>query len=209
MQAHWIILKSYAGTQWIIHPKSHAGTAGVLTVKSNAGLHIIIMSTHSHSGVFQDGMASLDRKKTVMDMGKWFGSPFWGNISDQTWDPQRWGLESLDSDSSRTRIPILLDSDSSPKQWRSEGPAGPRPREGGPRGWRGPPGRSSRRNPLARGPNKLFAGGPENRRYATGPKLLDSDSNSTRDMRTRTWLGLRPGLGPDSANSQLRWRFDL
>ena len=26
---------------------------------------------------------------------------------------QRWGLESLDSDSSRTRVPILLDSDSS------------------------------------------------------------------------------------------------
>ena len=53
-------------------------------------------------------------------------------------------------------------------------PQAPRPR-GLPRGWRGPqgpargpPGRSSRRNPLARGPNKLFAGGPENRRYATG-----------------------------------------
>ena len=52
-------------------------------------------------------------------------------------------------------------------------PQAPRPR-GGPRGWRGPqgptrgpPGKRSRRNPLARGPNKLFAGGPENRRYAT------------------------------------------
>ena len=40
---------------------------------------------------------------------------------------------------------------------------------------RGPPGRSGRRNPLARGPNKLFAGGPENRRYAT-----DSDSSVYR-----------------------------
>ena len=28
-------------------------------------------------------------------------------------ESQRWGLESLDSDSSRTRVPILLDSDSS------------------------------------------------------------------------------------------------
>ena len=50
-------------------------------------------------------------------------------------------------------------------------PQAPRSRGGG-RGAegpaRGPPGRSSRRNPLARGPNKLFAGGPENRRYATG-----------------------------------------
>ena len=44
-------------------------------------------------------------------------------------------------------------------------PQAPRPR--GAAGWRGPPG-SSRRNHLARGPNKLFAGGPENRRYATG-----------------------------------------
>ena len=55
-------------------------------------------------------------------------------------------------------------------QWRSEGPAGPAT-AGGPEGLkgpaRGPPGRSSRSNPLARGPNKLFAGGPENRRYAT------------------------------------------
>mgnify|MGYP003531577293 CR=1 FL=1 len=55
-------------------------------------------------------------------------------------------------------------------QWRSEGPAGPAT-AGGPAGLkgpaRGPPGRSSRRNPLARGPNKLFAGGPENCRYAT------------------------------------------
>ena len=55
-------------------------------------------------------------------------------------------------------------------QGRSEGPAGPATAGGpavlkGPA--RGPPGRSSRRNPLARGPNKLFAGGPENRRYAT------------------------------------------
>ena len=45
-------------------------------------------------------------------------------------------------------------------QWRSEGPAGPAT-AGGPRGWRGPPGRSSLRNPLARGPNKLLAGGPK------------------------------------------------
>ena len=50
-------------------------------------------------------------------------------------------------------------------------PQAPRPREGlarleGPA--RDPPGRSSRRNPLARGPNKLFVDGPENRRYATG-----------------------------------------
>ena len=55
-------------------------------------------------------------------------------------------------------------------QWRSEGPADPAT-AGGPAGLkgpaRGPPGRSSRRNPLTRGPNKLFAGGPENRRYAT------------------------------------------
>ena len=43
-------------------------------------------------------------------------------------------------------------------QWRSEGPAGPA--TGGPRGGRGPPGRSIRRKQLvwARGPNKLFAG---------------------------------------------------
>ena len=45
-----------------------------------------------------------------------------------------------------------------PAQWRSEGPAGPAT-AGGPQGWRGPPGRSSRRNPLARGPNKLLARG--------------------------------------------------
>ena len=55
-------------------------------------------------------------------------------------------------------------------QWRSEGPAGP-VTAGGPAGLkgpaRGPQGRSSRLDPLARGPNKLFAGGPENRRYAT------------------------------------------
>ena len=55
-------------------------------------------------------------------------------------------------------------------QWRSEGPAGPAT-AGGPAGLkgpaRGPQGRSSRLDPLARGPNKLFAGGPENRRYAT------------------------------------------
>ena len=42
-------------------------------------------------------------------------------------------------------------------------PQAPRPRGGGPAGLKGParglPGRSSRRNPLARGPNKLFAGG--------------------------------------------------
>ena len=45
-------------------------------------------------------------------------------------------------------------------QWRSEGPAGPA--GGGAEGARqGPPGRSSRRNPLARGPNKLLAGGPK------------------------------------------------
>ena len=51
-------------------------------------------------------------------------------------------------------------------------PQAPRPRGEGDRGAEGaardPPGRSSRRNPLARGPNKLFAGGGgENRRYAT------------------------------------------
>ena len=62
----------------------------------------------------------------------------------------------------------------SSKQWRSEGPAGPATAGGpavlkGPA--RGPPGRSSRRNPLVMGPNKLFAGGPENRRYATASKL--------------------------------------
>ena len=56
-------------------------------------------------------------------------------------------------------------------------PQAPRPRGGGgPAGLkgpaRGPPGRSSRRNPLARGPNKLFAGGPENRRYATANSRL-------------------------------------
>ena len=49
-------------------------------------------------------------------------------------------------------------------QWRSEGPAGPAT-AGGPASLkgpaRGPPERSSRRNPLARGPNKLFAGGPK------------------------------------------------
>ena len=62
-------------------------------------------------------------------------------------------------------------------QWRSEGPAGPAT-AGGPAGLkgpaRGPPGRSSRRNPLARGPNKLFAGGPENRRYATASMTVVS-----------------------------------
>ena len=46
-------------------------------------------------------------------------------------------------------------------QWRSEGPAGPATT--GARGadgfTRGPPGRSSRRNPLASGPNNLFTGG--------------------------------------------------
>ena len=53
-------------------------------------------------------------------------------------------------------------------QWRSEGPAGPVTAGGGGEGpARGPPGRSSRRKPFARGPNKLFAGA-ENRRYATG-----------------------------------------
>ena len=39
-------------------------------------------------------------------------------------------------------------------QWRSEGPAGPTTAGG-------PPGRSSRRYPLASGPNKLLAGGPK------------------------------------------------
>ena len=54
-------------------------------------------------------------------------------------------------------------------QWRSEGPQAPRPRgaHGAEGARQGPPGRSSRRNPLAMGPNKLLAGGPENRRYAT------------------------------------------
>ena len=54
-------------------------------------------------------------------------------------------------------------------------PQAPRPRGGGGTGLKGlararqgPPGRSSLRNLLARGPNKLLAGGPENRRYATG-----------------------------------------
>ena len=55
-------------------------------------------------------------------------------------------------------------------QWRSEGRAGPAT-TGVPAGLKGParglPGRSSRRNPLARGPNKFFASGPKNRRYAT------------------------------------------
>ena len=59
-------------------------------------------------------------------------------------------------------------------------PQAPRPREGparldGPA--RDPPGRSSRRNPLAIGPNKLFADGPENRRYATGRNGRKSDYN--------------------------------
>ena len=49
------------------------------------------------------------------------------------------------------------------------------PRRRGARGAKGarqgPQGRSSRRNPLARGPNKLFAGGPKNRRYATGAPM--------------------------------------
>ena len=50
----------------------------------------------------------------------------------------------------------------SEEQWRSEGPAGPATAGGGAEGARqGPPGRSSRRNPLARGPNKLLAGGPK------------------------------------------------
>ena len=48
-------------------------------------------------------------------------------------------------------------------------PQAPRPRggRGAEEARQGPPGRSSRRNPLARGPNKLLARGPENRRYAT------------------------------------------
>ena len=78
-------------------------------------------------------------------------------------------------------------------QWRSEGPAGPaiagvRGAEGPAGGpTRGPPG-SSRHNPLAMGPNKLFAeggggGGSRNRRY-TLPVVLPFqlwifNSNST------------------------------
>ena len=58
-------------------------------------------------------------------------------------------------------------------QWRSEGPRRPRDR-----GWparlkepaRGPSGKSSRRNPLARGPYKLFAGGPK---IVSGSKLRE------------------------------------
>ena len=44
-------------------------------------------------------------------------------------------------------------------QWRSEGPQGLKEPA------RGPPGRSSRRNPLARGPKNLFAG-------MGGPKIV-------------------------------------
>ena len=54
-------------------------------------------------------------------------------------------------------------------------PQAPRPRGGAAglkRPARDPPGRSSRRNPLARGPNKLCAGGPKNRRYATACFLI-------------------------------------
>ena len=55
------------------------------------------------------------------------------------------------------------------EQWRiARAPQAPRPRGGGGAGLkgpaRGPPGRSSRRKPLARGPHKLFAGG--------GPKII-------------------------------------
>ena len=70
---------------------------------------------------------------------------------------------------------MLYDLANRCKQWRSEGPAGPAT-AGGPAGLkgpaRGPPGGSSRRNPLARGPNNLLRGGPENRRYATGCKAF-------------------------------------
>ena len=47
-------------------------------------------------------------------------------------------------------------------------PQAPRPRGGAEGARHRPPGKSSRHNPLARGPNKLLAGGGENRRYATG-----------------------------------------
>ena len=58
---------------------------------------------------------------------------------------------------------------SSSFQWSSEGPKGPAgpqgpgrpPRPRGARGWKGPPERSSCRNPLARGPNNLYAGDPK------------------------------------------------
>ena len=73
-------------------------------------------------------------------------------------------------------------------------PQAPRPR-GGPRGWRGPqgpargpPGRSSRRNPLARGPNKLFAGGPENRRYATDYGKFENKNQSSWSDSALRWI---------------------
>ena len=79
-------------------------------------------------------------------------------------------------------------------QWRSEGPAGPAT-AGGPAGLkgpaRGPPGRSSRRNPLARGPNKLVAGGPENRRYATAHAHIFTEDQAGVD-ETRNGFRLVP-----------------
>ena len=51
----------------------------------------------------------------LMLVNEWLRMSFW---SMNKW--QRWGLESLDSDSSRTRVPILLDSDSSPSHLDSD-----------------------------------------------------------------------------------------
>ena len=69
------------------------------------------------------------------------------------------------------RLPHTSTCQTQVTQWRSEGPAGPATAGGGGRGaegaHQGPPGRSSRCNPLAGGPDKLLAGGAENRRYAT------------------------------------------
>ena len=66
----------------------------------------------------------------------------------------------------------------------AKAPQAPRPR--GPAGLkgptRGPPGRSSRRKPLARGPNKLFAGGLENHRYVTD---VISTQKRMKDRKSR------------------------
>ena len=68
---------------------------------------------------------------------------------------------------------------------------------GGPAGLKGPARAHqeevhSRRNPLARGPNKLLAGGPENRRYVTDENLV----TFTIDQPHRSHTSLRP-LGED------------
>ena len=57
----------------------------------------------------------------------------------------------------------------SPISGVARAPQAPRPRgaRGAEGARQGPARRSSRRNPLARGLKKLFAGGPEHRRYAT------------------------------------------